>query len=251
MFHLGRPLFAFRALLGLRTSWLSREILAFGVFAAASTAYVGCAFIDFFGLSISDSWQAGLGVGASATGFLAVCCSIMVYVDTRRPCWRLPLTSAKFLLTTLVLGIPTALLILLVGAGATSELTAHSVMADYGRTMCQTLLIVVAAKLSLEASALTHLKRRQHTPHKRSAMLMIGELGMTTLRRFFFGVVGGIVLPLTLLAEWTIAAGSYHPLFVGVMTLLMLGLLTIGELHERYLFFVASVAPKMPGSPAS
>ena len=74
---------------------------------------------------------------------------------------------------------------------------------------------------------------------------------MTTLRRFFFGVVGGIVLPLTLLAEWTIAAGSYHPLFVGVMTLLMLGLLTIGELHERYLFFAASVAPKMPGSPAS
>ena len=124
-------------------------------------------------------------------------------------------------------------------------------MTEYGRTLCQTLLIVVNAKLSLEASALTHLKRRQHTPHKRSAMLMIGELSMTTLRRFFFGVVGGIVLPIILLAEVTIAAGSYHPLFVGVTTLLMLGLLTIGELHERYLFFAASVAAKMPGAPAS
>jgi len=30
--HLGRPLYAFRAILGLRTSWLSREILAFGLF---------------------------------------------------------------------------------------------------------------------------------------------------------------------------------------------------------------------------
>lgn len=76
VFHLGRPLYAFRALLGLRTSWLSREILAFGVFAAASTAYVGCALLDFFGLSISQGWQAGLGMGASATGLSAVCCSI-------------------------------------------------------------------------------------------------------------------------------------------------------------------------------
>jgi hypothetical protein len=78
---------------------------------------------------------------------------------------------------------------------------------------------------------------------------MTGDLGMTTLRRFFFGVVGGILLPLIVAAEGNIA-DSYHPLFVGVMTLLMLGLLTIGELHERYLFFVASVAPKMPGAPA-
>jgi len=251
VFHLGRPFYAFRALLGLRTSWLSREILAFGFFAAASTAYVVCAFFDLFGLTISESWQAGLGVCASVTGFLAVCCSIMVYVDTRRPCWRLPLTSAKFLLTTLVLGNPTALLILLVGAGTTSELTTNSVMTEYGRTLCKTLLIIVAAKLSLEASALVHLKRRQHTPHKRSAMLMTGELRMTTLRRFFFGVFGGIVMPLILMAEGTITAGSYHPLFVGFMTLLMLGLLTIGELHERYLFFAASVAAKMPGTPAS
>ena len=37
--HLGRPLYAFRALIGLRTSWLSREILAFGLFAAFATAY--------------------------------------------------------------------------------------------------------------------------------------------------------------------------------------------------------------------
>jgi len=251
VFHLGRPLYAFRALLGLRTSWLSREILAFGVFAAASTAYVGCAFIEFFGESMSETWQAGLGVGAAVTGVCAVWCSIMVYVDTRRPCWWFPSTSAKFLLTALLLGIPTALLILRVGVGATSELTTHSVMAERGRTLCHALLIVVAAKLSLEASELAQLKRRQYTPRKRSAMLMTGELGMATLRRFFFGVVGGLVLPLILLAEGTLAAGSYHPWFVGAMAVLILGLLTVGELHERYLFFAASVAARMPGAPAS
>jgi hypothetical protein len=32
---------------------------------------------------------------------------------------------------------------------------------------------------------------------------------------------------------------------------LALALLFVGEILERYLFFVAVVAPKMPGSPAS
>src|SRR5204863_8245229 len=39
VFHLGRPKYAFRAVIGLRTSWLSREILAFGAFAGAAATY--------------------------------------------------------------------------------------------------------------------------------------------------------------------------------------------------------------------
>src|SRR6202008_4653490 len=35
--HLGRPLGAWRFFLGLRTSWMSREILAFGLFSAAAS----------------------------------------------------------------------------------------------------------------------------------------------------------------------------------------------------------------------
>ncbi|HWJ60963.1 MAG TPA: DmsC/YnfH family molybdoenzyme membrane anchor subunit, partial [Acidimicrobiales bacterium] len=39
--HLGRPLLAWRAMLGIRRSWLSREILAFGTFAGAGVAQAG------------------------------------------------------------------------------------------------------------------------------------------------------------------------------------------------------------------
>jgi formate dehydrogenase iron-sulfur subunit len=39
IFHLGRPKYAFRAVLGIRTSWMSREALAFGLFAQAAVAY--------------------------------------------------------------------------------------------------------------------------------------------------------------------------------------------------------------------
>ena len=37
--HLGRPQYAFRAVIGLTHSWLSREIVAFGVFAALAVIY--------------------------------------------------------------------------------------------------------------------------------------------------------------------------------------------------------------------
>jgi Fe-S-cluster-containing dehydrogenase component/DMSO reductase anchor subunit len=251
VFHLGRPLYAYRAVLGLRTSWLSREIVAFGVFAAASALYVSAACLDYVGVTISDWGQTILGSGASAAGLAAVFCSVMVYVDTRRPCWTLVPTTAKFLLTCLILGIPTALLVSLTAAALTDSLTSSIVMTQYGRDLCWALMALVTTKLLLEVSLLAHLRRRQHTPLKRSAMLMTGELSMTTLRRFFFGIVGGVVLPAVLLAESAISAGSYEPLFIGMVTLLALGLSTVGELHERYLFFAASVAPKMPGNAAS
>lgn len=74
---------------------------------------------------------------------------------------------------------------------------------------------------------------------------------MTMLRRVFLGTIGGIALPLVLLGESTLSSGAYHPLFVGAASLLMLGLLLAAELHERYLFFAACVASRMPGAPAS
>ena len=251
IFHLGRPLYAYRALLGLRTSWLSREILAFGVFAAASTVYVAAACLDWFGHSIPASWQNALGSTAALVGLLAILCSVMVYVDTRRPLWTLGSTTAKFLLTALMLGIPTALLVSLVTAAITDKLTVHMVMIEYGRSLCRVLLSITVAKLLLELSIFTHLRHVQHTPRKRTALLLSGELGMITLRRFFFGIMGGVALPLLLLSEASIASNNYHPLFVGMATVLMLGLSAAGELHERYLFFAASVAPKMPGAPAA
>ncbi len=250
-FHLGRPLYAYRALLGLRTSWLSREILGFGIFAGASTIYVAVACLDWFGYSIPVNWQNSLGSGAAVAGLLAILSSVMVYVDTHRPLWTPASTTAKFLLTALILGIPTALLISLLTAEITDKLTVQTVMNEYGRDMCRVILWLIIAKLLLEVSIFSHLRNAQHTPRKRTALLLRGELSMSTLRRFFFGIVGGVALPLLLLGEPSIAPDNYHPLFVGMVTLLMLGLLTVGELHERYLFFAASVAPKMPGAPAA
>jgi len=249
VFHLGRPLLAYRAILGLRTSWLSREILAFGVFAAAAGGYSLVAALDWAGCGTAALWQQVPGAVVVAAGIAAVMCSVMIYVDTRRPLWTAFNTSARFLLTTLLLGLPAALLVSLTTAVFSSGVAVNAIMSPAGSVLCQLIVMTAVVKLIVELSVFTHLRSLQHTPHKRSALLQCGALGMTSFRRFFFGVAGGVVLPLQLLA--VTSGDGFHPLFPFFMSVLMLGLLVAGELHERYLFFAASVAPRMPGGRAA
>lgn len=251
VFHLGRPRYAYRALLGLRTSWLSREILAFGLFAALASLYVGAACGEHLGFLVTQRVQHWLGALASLTGVVGIGCSVMIYVDTRRPLWTPGRTSAMFFLTALLLGLPVALLVALAAAGVADHLTTATVMRQIGRGVYQALIAVATVKLALEAGIFLHLRDAQYTPRRRTALLLRGELASTATKRYLFGAAGGIGLPLLLLAEPAMAPQGYHPLLVGVATLLVFGLLAAGELLERYLFFTASVAAKMPGAAAA
>lgn len=87
--HLGRPLHAWKAFLGLRKSWLSREIVAFG------------AWIPLAGLFALTS-SAAFGIGALAAGLVSVVCSVIVYVDTRRLFWSAERTFLRFFGTVFV-----------------------------------------------------------------------------------------------------------------------------------------------------
>lgn len=249
VFHLGRPLYAFRALLGLRTSWLSREILAFAIFAAFALAGTICVWLAKDQPRLVP-WADRLGMMTALSGVVGVICSVMIYVKTRRPFWSAHRTFGQFLLTSLVLGIPVALLVSLIASYWSSELSAPAIMQSYGQAICRWLMIAVTAKLVLEASVLVWLRNRQFTPLKRTALLLTGELSMTNLLRYFFGAMGGLLLPLVLLSEKATISGpeGYQPLFMGFVVLLITGLLLLGEMIERYLFFAASVAPKMPGA---
>ena len=91
VFHLGQPLKAWKAFLGWRRSWLSREILAFGPWFAALLMFAAT------GIPAAGWAVIGLGVGA-------VFCSVMVYVDTRREFWSLPRSAGRFYGTSLVCG---------------------------------------------------------------------------------------------------------------------------------------------------
>ena len=87
--HLGRPQYAWRAFIGLRTSWLSREILVFGAFSALAALYAAALWVTEFdwvgSLGLKLAAQAPwLGPAVGIVGVLGVFCSAMLYHVTHR-----------------------------------------------------------------------------------------------------------------------------------------------------------------------
>jgi len=241
--HLGRPQYAFRALIGLRHSWLSREILAFGLFALLASLYAAANFAG----AISPRILHGLGAAVAVSGLAGVVCSVCVYAVTRRALWNGAATTARFLLTTALLGIATFLTSLMLASIVGGSLSARELIALRGGTLCQLLMVVAAVKLVFEAALFRHLQSRTNTSLKRSARLMLGPLSNATLARFGCGILGGICMPAFLLGNLQ-RDPPPGDLQLALIVVLAFVACLIGELLERYLFFAAVAAPRMPGS---
>lgn len=250
VFHLGRPWLAYRAMIGWRTSWLSREVLAFGGFALSASAYAAIPWAEAMGLRVSPTWERVLGGAVALFGLSGVACSTMIYASTRRIFWNPASTGLKFLLTCLVLGIPVALLIRLATAAWSATGGAPLLVPERASALCQCLLAAAAAKLLLEAAILRWLRTRTFTPLRRTAFLMTGDLARATTIRFACGALGGLAMP-ALMMTWSSQAGETMSPAIVAMVVLTLVLNFAGELSERYLFFAAVVAPKMPGAPSA
>ncbi|MEM9444811.1 MAG: DmsC/YnfH family molybdoenzyme membrane anchor subunit [Verrucomicrobiota bacterium] len=216
--HLGQPLKAWRAFLGLRKSWLSREVVGFGLYAPMAIGYAGLLLVKNY----SDfPWVdqiplSFVAFACFAVGLICVICSVMVYVDTQRVFWRMRWTLSKFLLSTTLLG-----------AAASYVITGH--------TIALTVTIISAlTKGLLETGFLLAYRDKKLIGKKtdaKSAQLMLNQLRLESVLRFVFLVLGVSIITLS---PW-VALGS----------------IVLAELLERYLFFRAVVAYKMPGGIAS
>jgi Fe-S-cluster-containing dehydrogenase component/DMSO reductase anchor subunit len=97
-FHLGRPLLGFRAVLGLRTSWLSREAVALAGFVGLSGLFVASSLV-------SSEARTDLALLVAAVGVTTLYCSAKVYQDTPRAYWATRRTLVRFALSALTSGI--------------------------------------------------------------------------------------------------------------------------------------------------
>ena len=189
--HLGRPMYAFRAFIGLRHSWLSREIVAFGAF--AKTAIVYAAACWFFPAS---SLTGFIGWAVAISGIIGVVCSAMIYAATQREYWSIGRTLAKFLLTSAVLGIAVTWFAIVLFGNFVDSPAARELVRQTGRPLTQILIVVTAAKMLYEFSLLRHLMTRRHSVFKRAARLLVGQLSKSTYARIASGILGGILMPL-------------------------------------------------------
>jgi Fe-S-cluster-containing dehydrogenase component/DMSO reductase anchor subunit len=246
IFHLGRPRYAFRAVLGLRHSWLSREIVVFGLFALLACVYAA-AVADASGRFVPRELVRALCWSVVVVGTAAVFCSVMIYASLGRECWEFSRTAVRFALSALLLGLATVWLSLAAFAWIRPTEDRLAMLAAAGPTICRALIAVAAAKLCWEALLLRHLLSRAMTPMKRSAALVVRELAQAAVARLALGALGGIFAPLQLLRLF--ALGSIESAWVecAAASVLVFGACLAGELLERYLFFAAVAAPRMPG----
>lgn len=219
-FHLGRPMKAWRAFLGWRKSWFSREAIAFGGYMGTLVLAVALFVLD------QQQFLKPIIAAAFITGLVSVFCSLMVYVDTRREFWSAYHTGVRFVGTTLLMGYPGSLMLAAPG----------SAIAGSGFL---TIALLVTIKLLFEASVLSHWRSREWTPLKRTARLIAGPLRKATGFRVFSGLIGGLLFPL-------LAVSGLIPAKTDVAMVIFVILLA-GELAERFLFFTAVSPTQMPG----
>lgn len=236
--HLGRPMAAWRAVIGLRTSWLSREIVAFGLFA-------GLAMLESLAfwlkpLRMFNSHYLGFAVDAS--GLLGVFCSVMIYHDTRRPFWRGVPVALKFFGTTAVLGLTAALFVTTLKGLLSPSVAEHGAYQQLTAFLSQTLAASTLLKLGLEITVLRHLRKEPTSPLNLTARLLLGELAEILTGRLLLGLVGGVLLPIAFVVQRPAPGVATLGVTVWIMLFVM-----VGELLERWLFFSAAVPARMPG----
>lgn len=242
--HLGRPLGAWRAFLGLRTSWMSREIVVFGIVSGAAAGLVGTALwepvagrVSAVSLVESGAYVANLSapmaVATALLGLLAVYCSAMIYVDTRRAFWRRDLTFIKFFGTTLLLG----------AAGAAAVLAwGESSLGDATRVFAVLAVILRTVLFAWDARGTDAALFDRDDPNHRSARTVARLQYPVAIARLLLFVAA------TALGLFAIIATGVG----GAVAATLVWLLTaVAQAAERYVFFTAVVALRMPGPPAT
>ena len=218
-FHLGRPFGAWRAWLGLRTSWLSREIVAFGLYSALLGSAAGLAWMQQATLATLAAWS------AFVVGNGGVFCSAMIYVATQRPSWNLLRSGGKFFLTVLLFASITVGTLIPQLWFVAMSLTLSKLLFE---AVCNWHSIDKYGRVSDFYSPLGQAARLVRGPLERLHSLRI-VLTCASLLAMFFAAASG---------------SSAAAAIVAVIA-------TAGELLERTLIFTAIAPPKMPGGMAT
>jgi DMSO reductase anchor subunit len=207
--HLGQPLKAWRFFLGLKTSWLSREILAFSLFAPIPFLLCSLPYLPNFPLKNLSSLL--IEYSAWPLGIAAIFTSVMIYHDTHRALWRFRRSALRFY-------------------GSTASCAALGILINNPASLLSLGIFasVVIIKLLAEIHFLRHAQAIEWSPDQHSARLQSGPLRKILIARIALALTG---IATSIIQPW-----------------LGLPILVAAEILERQLYFQSVQAPKMPGS---
>jgi Fe-S-cluster-containing dehydrogenase component/DMSO reductase anchor subunit len=171
--HLGRPAYAWRALRGWKSSWLSREVLAMGAFATAAALDAGMLFFDLPGRTAAGAITVLCGMGG-------VFCSARIYMVRARPAWNSTCTFAEFFATTLLLG----------------PLFACAMQVSHSPWIVWTAVAGGVAQVFTQTLKFVWLSHSEPFELRASGRLLAGRLRRLFLLRLAVLIAAGIILPL-------------------------------------------------------
>ncbi|MBP2666951.1 MAG: reductase anchor subunit [Firmicutes bacterium] len=222
VFHLGTPLGAYRAVLNLTSSWLSREIIMAG------------GFFVFWFLSYSTFKQGkpgvALGIVTALFGFAAVFSNASVHAMSVRPAWMDVNTYLAFYGTTFAMGC----------VGATSlvafELKGSAVPAPAGKILKTVAIIAgiaVAVPLVYTPFFVSTLNAGSSAAHDSAAMIS-GSYLMPLVIRAVLSLAGAVLLYSVMKKPQSIL--PVNQAFGALM------LIAAGEFIGRYVFYATAVS---------
>ncbi len=228
--HLGRPLKAITALANLKTSWLSREALALGVYA------FGLAVVTLlYFMKVSQLLRFLFETAVLGTGIYGIYAQSMIYRLDAHPSWNRVITTRVFL-----------------GSGYIGVLFLGFTALVQGDTEIVSpilALAILAGVLHIYANHEYNLflfqldeKHPYYDRLRRTKTLLTDRFDLINKSRQLLLYSGAIGLPLLVTV---LLASHTHAWAVFILGLSLVSA-TAGELVGRYLFFVTGVSLELP-----
>nr|WP_275854533.1 DmsC/YnfH family molybdoenzyme membrane anchor subunit [Sulfurimonas sp. MAG313] len=223
--HLGRPLKALTAMINIKTSWLSREALALGLFTGFMSINVLLYFLEVNAYLRIFVEAVTLGLGA-----FGIYAQGMIYQIVARPSWNRVTTIFKFF-----------------GVGYIGMFLVAFALLVQGEVQAASPLLTLALLLALAQAFFSYEdKRSLHTASEYESELQktskLYETFFILHQRVRLGsfILGSLILPILVTV---IIDSSLAPLVLGFALIFM----SISELMDRFLFYTTVVPLNMAG----
>ncbi len=242
LFHLGRPIYAIRALKMWRRSWLSREALFFTLFIGAATLYSLMRWQKI--LAFVPNFQFLLGAVAALFGMMGVFCQAMIYRVPARPSWDTWRTPLGFLATAFILGPLLSLTLLTWSVRNVVWMDATAAMSTVGIFLALVMVLAGFVQIAGIVIKVLNALNKEEPELKASARLLTQRFQLLFLLRL------GILLLSILGVPFLLLEFGAHQTLATIQLTILLTMVTIAallsEIIGRYLFFVTVVPKKRP-----
>lgn len=230
-FHLGRPAYAWKAIRAWRRSWLSREVIAFGAYAVASSVPALLAGLSLLGyLEHLPGWAFGAASFVAFTvGLVGIASSAGIYLIPARPAWNRWSTPAQFYLSGFLLAAATGFVSVMLSGGA-------------GTNWAWIIVLPVSLFAATQAVIpwLLSVESMREPAVRQTAHMLTHQFGQLSFMRTAYMGLAAVIAPAAIFVKPNSASIA--------MTLAMLVFVVLAELIGRYLFFVTVVPRNMAGS---